>query len=299
MVPVFQGRDVLRRCLLSIEAQRVQPVEVFVINNQPHQELEDVIPRMRATVKLLTEPRQGAALARNLGLSKSSTDHTAFLDCDDEWQPGFLEVMTDAIDRNSNNCVLFAGSATLSDDVTRRQRTVSPALGRHALIRTLLHNDLTTSATVVHTSSALACGGFMEGLGHAAGCEDFALWICLLRMGPGLTVPGARVTRHDSGSERWSESFYRDLERAILHSLGSDPPRILAKAARAGLLMRRGTVALAANDRASARGYFRAALAAYPLSLRGWEWALISHMPKAFEASAREIAALMRSSRAH
>jgi glycosyltransferase involved in cell wall biosynthesis len=289
VIPVFRGRDTVGRAVRSVDRQSLPPAEIIVVDNEPDPELERFIPATSVPTRVVREPQAGAGAARNRGLAVVRTPFTAFLDCDDEWSQHFLAEMAEAVTRHPD-AVLFAGAARATG--TESARTRRPGrLGRDSVRRILLFNSITTSATVVSTPAARACGGFLTGLTVGAGAEDWALWLKLLRTGLGVPVPTAMALRSQGNEEARgsAQHIYDDLDAAARHALGPAVETSLRRAARAGILFRRATYTLRYGDRSKARRGFRAAIREFPWTLSGWNWLLVAHAPASAERLARTL----------
>lgn len=294
VIPVFRGRATIARAVNSVERQSVQPQEILVIDNEPDADLELSIPLTRRPLRVVREPRRGAARARNAGLLEARGFWVAFLDCDDAWSTDFLRAMRDATDRH--DAALFAGGAVVQTQSGVR-RVHSPRFGRDPFRHVLLQNDINTSATMVRRDATLRCGGFMEGLIQPAGCEDWALWLTITRHFVVASVPSAIAMRYEdelSARRLDVESSEADM-RTVLHRVfNSNSDERLRAAGGAGLLLRRGTLLLAANRRRDARRALRSAIRLYPASMRAWSWAGLAHLPPATEAVIRRLFGALR-----
>lgn len=92
VVPLYNKRAEIERCLRSVAAQRVRADEVLVVDDGS----TDGGAALAASVdcpgvRIITQRNQGAAAARNTGIREARNPLIAFLDADDEWLPGFLE----------------------------------------------------------------------------------------------------------------------------------------------------------------------------------------------------------------
>ncbi len=90
VVPVYNGRQFIRRALRSAVEQTLRPMEIIVIDDgstdETRKELESY------AVRYQRQEHQGAGAARNLGVSLARGEWVAFLDADDVWHPDKLEI---------------------------------------------------------------------------------------------------------------------------------------------------------------------------------------------------------------
>lgn len=82
IIPHYNDTARLGRCLEALAGNaRPQPVEVLVVDNASSESL-DALTARHPDVRFVTEPRRGAAAARNCGVALSTAPRLFFLDCD-------------------------------------------------------------------------------------------------------------------------------------------------------------------------------------------------------------------------
>lgn len=104
IVPARNAASTLPRALDSITLQRqvTAPVpfhtEVIVIDDASQDNTYQIAKRHPSVSKTLRIPKQsGPSAARNLGIRASGGSHVAFLDADDRWTEGSLDVRLKAV----------------------------------------------------------------------------------------------------------------------------------------------------------------------------------------------------------
>lgn len=103
VVPVYNRAATIIRCLDSIAMQRgVDAFSVIVVDNNSTDGSQDEIKKWHERHKeidlhLTDEQQQGAAAARNKGLSMAMTPYVMFFDSDDEMKQGHLERLVNGI----------------------------------------------------------------------------------------------------------------------------------------------------------------------------------------------------------
>lgn len=92
VMPTYNRVDVIGRAVASVILQTWQDWELIIVDDGSSdgtvQRLEGLDPRIR----LIRQPNQGVATARNTALAAAQGRYIAFLDSDDEWLPQFLEL---------------------------------------------------------------------------------------------------------------------------------------------------------------------------------------------------------------
>lgn len=102
VIPMYNRRDLICRCLDSVKAQTWRRLEVVVVDNNSTDDsvavVRDWCERHQVTadtpdfrLKLLSESKPGAAAARNKGLEAITSEHILFFDSDDEMLPDLVE----------------------------------------------------------------------------------------------------------------------------------------------------------------------------------------------------------------
>lgn len=98
VIPTQNRPDLLRRAIRSVLSQTMKPDEILVVlDNASDRTRELLRDEEFSTVKVLElECGAGASDARNLGIRRAENTWIAFLDDDDEWLPGKLELQMEA-----------------------------------------------------------------------------------------------------------------------------------------------------------------------------------------------------------
>lgn len=97
IIPVYNAEHTLARCLDSIFRQSFTRFEVIAINDGSTDNticiLEEYAHKHQSAMHIFDRANQGAAAARNYGISKASGDYITFIDDDDWIDKNYLEVL--------------------------------------------------------------------------------------------------------------------------------------------------------------------------------------------------------------
>lgn len=97
IVPVFNVRKYLRKCLDSLVHQTLQDIEILVVNDGSTDEspiiIEEFRERFPLIVKAFTKENGGLSDARNFGLERARGEFIGFVDSDDFVSPTMFEDM--------------------------------------------------------------------------------------------------------------------------------------------------------------------------------------------------------------
>jgi glycosyltransferase involved in cell wall biosynthesis len=108
----------LEDALTSVLNQTYEDFEVIVVDDGSPEALEHVVKQFnddRIDYYRL-QKNQGANVARNTGIEKSTGEYLAFLDDDDRWEPTKLEEQIRILDDNPSIGVVYTGQRFIDDD---------------------------------------------------------------------------------------------------------------------------------------------------------------------------------------
>lgn len=95
VIPVYNGEKYVRRAVESVVMQpKKDTVEVLIINDGSKDQsgrICDNLAEEYSNVRVIHKENGGVSSARNLGIQNVKTKYIAFLDCDDWWEPDFLD----------------------------------------------------------------------------------------------------------------------------------------------------------------------------------------------------------------
>lgn len=206
--------DDLRRCLRSLAAQvSPRPVEIVVVDNDPHSGLTPPVVAEFPGVRLVSEPRQGLAYARNAGFAASRGELLVATDDDVTMPRTWLEALLAPFARPEVGAVTgLVWPETLDEPAQRlfeaygglgrglRPLDADPEWFRSFRIRAVPTWQLGATANAALRASVLEEIGMMDdalGPGTPAGCgEDTDLFYRMLRAGYTLRYEPRAYVRH-------------------------------------------------------------------------------------------------------
>lgn len=96
VIPLYKAEPYIERCLQSVLQQSYRNLEIVVVNDgSPDRSAEIVRTYQKedARIKLIDKKNEGAAIARNTGISACTGEYIHFLDSDDYVEPFAYEKM--------------------------------------------------------------------------------------------------------------------------------------------------------------------------------------------------------------
>ncbi len=181
VIPVRNRAEVIRPTLQSLAAQTRRPEQIILVDNGSTDSTLQTLREFaegRDNVLILSEPRPGAAEARNCGLAAVKEDYVMFFDSDDLMPPRHVEDILSELERNDWPDIGAFGMIRRNLDGT----TISkPFRGGDLIEQHLFHSILCTICHVVKTEFLRGIGGWPE---NAPVWDDFLLGIKLLCANP-------------------------------------------------------------------------------------------------------------------
>ncbi len=96
VIPVYNGADFIEKSYKSIIDQNIDDFELLYVNNNStdtsEKHIQDYVSK-DPRVKLIQQPKQGAAAARNMGIAQAKGTYVYIFDVDDEIYPNALNKM--------------------------------------------------------------------------------------------------------------------------------------------------------------------------------------------------------------
>ena len=208
VIATYNRPSACRAAVESVLAQRPLPLEVLVCDDaSPREAAEDLRAwcDSRQAVEYIRLPEnRGPAAARNAGIEHARGDWIAFLDDDDHWLQGKLELQwakaeTGAWDLVAANGVRPDGSPFYVH-APPQQPTAADVYAANPII---------LSSALARRSAIVDAGGFPEGSKYI-GIEDFVLWLSMADTGARfLVLPDALIAYSDADPSRLSAALIR------------------------------------------------------------------------------------------
>ena len=193
VIPSHQAAKTIERCLESVFSQTLAPIEILIIDDASSDDTQDVVARYQrlqqaSAIKIQyikLEVNVGPSAARNRGIRAASGSYVAFLDADDIWCRGKLEIIDRFIPELCPGLICHAYSEDLGQPRSHRGTYVGQQV---SVAKLLWRNPAQTSCAVVRNVPSLA---FNESMRY---CEDHDLWMRILEHFPVVQLIGDPLT---------------------------------------------------------------------------------------------------------
>lgn len=186
ILPLYNKASTINRAIASVLSQSVGDVEVIVVDDGSTDGSVEAIDKAHlAAIRLVRQDNAGPGRARNAGAALATGELLAFLDCDDEWKPGYLAAAGAALEEHGD-CAAYVsgyaageGQAVQEDILMRIIRQSGPHTidGRDEPAAIKAYVDcFHSSATVVRRDVFERYGGYYERDRCLYG-EDSYFWL--------------------------------------------------------------------------------------------------------------------------
>lgn len=104
IVPVYNTKSYLKRCLQSIADQTYNNLEIICIDDGSTDGSENVVDYFAAKDDRFVVRHQkngGESNARNVGIDLVTGDYVTYVDCDDWLEPNMYEILVDLMEKNN------------------------------------------------------------------------------------------------------------------------------------------------------------------------------------------------------
>lgn len=195
VIPLYNKRDEIERCLRSVLAQTFEAFEVLVVNDGATDGSDELVRRFTdPRIRLIDQQNAGVAAARNRGIAEAG-EWVAFLDADDSWLPEHLATL-DALRRGHPSAAfLFTGYWVDRGRGMKRLIRYAGSLGAGYL--SMPDGLVVPSCTAFRRAALLDAGGYREMFG-----EDVDLWFRVGSLYEAASSPKATAVWHVDAANR-------------------------------------------------------------------------------------------------
>jgi glycosyltransferase involved in cell wall biosynthesis len=211
IVPAYNAAATIDETLTSVRAQTYQDLDVIVVDDGSADDTLALAARhaaQDARIRVVSQPNQGVAAARNHGIRLARGALLAPIDADDLWSPYKIERQVEVFEREGD-CVSLVYTLHACIDGDGRITSYGHRPGANLDLRALCHRNVVGngSSAMMRTADVVALGGYDASLRarKAQGCEDYKLYLALAARGRVVAIPdfltGYRYTPTNMSSD--------------------------------------------------------------------------------------------------
>lgn len=186
IIPTYNHAHLIDRALQSVLCQTYTHWEALVVDNHSRDNTDAVIKSFGdPRIHLLKIHNNGViAESRNLGMRKARGEFVAFLDSDDLWYAGKLDVIMKNVENDSSYDVWCHDEWMVNDKKEQKSLLHYGPYQKDFYKRLLVEgNCLSTSATVVRRDFIVRHDLAFNTSPNYATVEDYGFWLDLARAG--------------------------------------------------------------------------------------------------------------------
>lgn len=277
VIPTYNCAELLRRALLSVQAQTLQDLEVLVVDNHSTDHTHEVVLSFNdPRIKSLKIQNNGIiAASRNLGIKTAKGQWVAFLDSDDVWHPEKLRKVKNAIDVSPEAILVCHNEYAVTNGVPGKLLRYGPYVEKMYERLLFSGNTLSTSATTIRKDILLKTNGFSEEEAFVT-VEDYEYWLRLAREGHFLFIeePLGEFHIHDNNQSSRAETHAKALVAVVSSHLEALAPneysRSKIRKRHAETWIAGGRLLLQSREFHLAREFCLRGISQYPFSWKGW-----------------------------
>lgn len=132
VVPVYNGEGHIKKSIDTLLKQDYDNYEIIIINDGSTDGTENILNefyKSDSRIKIINNMNKGVSFSRNLGIQESSGEYILFLDSDDEFAKDALKLLSEIVNREKPDLLLFGFSVT-GDDSRKNDTTTLKSLER-------------------------------------------------------------------------------------------------------------------------------------------------------------------------
>ena len=227
VMPIFNTETYLAEAIDSVIDQTYQNWELFLVNDSSPGNTKIIVDPFIAAdnrIKYFEHPNAGPSFTRNQGILKSKGDFIAFLDSDDVWHPGKLEMQLTVFEDKPLVGVVYSQRKTI-DDEGQMICGYLPKLHAGMLLNKLwVDNFVCLSSSIIRRSVVQKVGLFDDKIRMS---QDYDFWLRVARVYPFAYINKGLVSyriHSDQISKRTEERSIsvRKIRRNFYSQYGSE-----------------------------------------------------------------------------
>ncbi len=229
VIPLYNKAESVLAAVGSVLRQSYADFELIVVDDGSTDSSVSVVVGIGdRRMRIVAQANAGPGAARNRGLGEALGEYVAFLDADDEWEPKFLELAVDALDRHPECAAWVSGRAVGPERAGQgpRNRRMGLTGGAWRLPHHTPPKALKFCVDFCHSSCVVARGSLVRRYGgyYDAGRgsygEDSYLWLMFVMNHRLYLDPEPRVWFHTEHSSLGSALLGRHPVRPALTASG-------------------------------------------------------------------------------
>lgn len=175
VIPAYKCRDTIKQAIDSVLIQDI-PLEIIIVDDCSPEPIDDIVEQYKdERIQFIkSKDNIGASNARNLGVAHAKAEWIAFLDADDYWKPGKLQMQYDRL-METGEVLCSTGRQLMKVDGTLTDRIIP--VKEHLTYKDMLKQNWINNSSVVIRKTVLEEFPYEADEVH----EDYLLWLKIMK----------------------------------------------------------------------------------------------------------------------
>ena len=205
IIPTYNRTHVLGRAIESALDQTSPAQEIIVVDDGSTDDTPQLIAEKFPQCRYIQQSNQGVSAARNRGIEAATGEWLAFLDSDDEWLPGKLEVQQNMLEQQPDIKICHTEEIWIRNGKRVNQMKKHAKCGGRIFQKCLPLCVISPSSVVIHRSLFDEVGYFDEQLPV---CEDYDLWLRICATHPVAFVEHPQISKYGGHEDQLSQHYW-------------------------------------------------------------------------------------------
>lgn len=209
-MPCYNEAERISSAVQSVFEQTFQDIELIVVDDGSKDDSLQVLDHLASQypgLQYFSQENRGAGPARNHGLRKATGEYIAFLDADDSWHPGCLEMLYTTLSRNPDAALTYCGWQNLGVAENRGKPFIPPDYESPDKIEIMLRGcRWPIHAALTRKAAIDAIGGFDE---QWSSSMDYNLWLHIASFHKIVLTPEVLAYYHHHEGEQITKNRLR------------------------------------------------------------------------------------------
>lgn len=206
IIPVYNRADRIGKCIDSVLAQTMAPVEIIVVDDGSTDQTLDRLKTYGDKITVIVNNKnEGVSYSRNRGAEAAAGVWLAFLDSDDYWESDKIGSQWRYLKRYPFYEIVQGEEIWFRNGVRVNQRDYHKKPEGWIFHQSLERCLVSPSSVVMKKSLFESAGGFDENL---PACEDYDLWLKISRKIPIGLDPSPTTIKHGGHDDQLSKKYH-------------------------------------------------------------------------------------------
>ena len=212
IIPTYNRAEKVLNALASAVTQTVKPKEIIIVDDGSTDSTKQIVDKFISTNQEANPPityinhsqNKGISEARNTGIGETTSDWICLLDSDDLLPPNKLESDQTYFNKHPFYWIYQSEEKWIRNGKHMNQKKIHKKPLGWAWERSLKRCLLSSSGLMIHTRMFEQFGRYDPTL---LACEDYDLWLRLLRKCPVGLDPSVTVTKFGGHDDQLSQKY--------------------------------------------------------------------------------------------